>query len=336
VTAEVLAAALTRRWYQNKPVWWLLPLTAIYTAFIGLRRQLYEYRVLPSYSAGCPVLVVGNLTVGGTGKTPLVTWLARELTQRGYTVGVLSRGYGRESRGFRWVEPHSNWREVGDEPLLLQHSTACLTAVCEDRVAGALRLVQRGVNLIVADDGLQHLRLRRNCEVVMIDGARGLGNGSMLPAGPLREPAARLHSVAAVISNGPLQHVLPGPVPSMMSLQLGEALPLQPRAADTPRVLTTFRETAVHAVAGIGNPQRFFDSLRAAGLKIIEHTFADHHPYCASDLQFADDNPVLMTEKDAVKCREFADERMWYVPVSVRFADAAAQELLQRVLNQLR
>jgi tetraacyldisaccharide 4'-kinase len=334
--SKVLAAALTRRWYQNKPLWWLLPLTALYAAFSGLRRWLYKSRVMPSYAVGCPVVVVGNLTVGGTGKTPLVAWLARELTQRGYSVGVLSRGYGRHSRGFRWVEPQTHWRDVGDEPLLLQHHTACLTAVCEDRVLGAQQLVKRGANLIIADDGLQHLRLRRDCEIVVIDGVRSLGNGWLLPAGPLRERAQRLCSVTGIVSNGPLLKPLPGPAPWLMSLKLGEPVPVMPHARTGSRALVEFRNTPVHAVAGIGNPQRFFDTLRAAGIEVIEHAFADHHPYRASDLHFADSNPVLMTEKDAVKCREFADERLWYVPVSVQFEDEVARDLLQRVLDQLR
>jgi tetraacyldisaccharide 4'-kinase len=289
---------------------------------------------------GRPVVVVGNLTVGGTGKTPLVAWLAEGLSERGLIVGVLSRGYGSSGGSPRVVEPSSGWREVGDEPLLLRQRTGCATVVSTDRVAGARALIERGVDVIIADDGLQHLRLARDCEVIVVDGARGFGNGRLLPAGPLREPVSQLARADLVVINGAPEHASLarlGPQANARFVQMklfpGNVVPLDGRR--TARALESFRGQRVHAVAGIGNPARFFGDLRGRGLDIIEHPFADHHPFTAADLEFGDTAPVLMTEKDAVKCRAFASARLWYVPVTARFSDAHATEVLERVVERL-
>ena len=211
--------------------------------------------------------------------------------------------------------------------------------VGRDRVAAARVLVARGVDLIVADDGLQHLPLARDCEIVVIDGARGFGNGRVLPAGPLREPLARLSHADAVVVNGVSSHAslaqaLPGGAPFNMTLVAAEAVRLD--ALETPQPLDSFRGQRVHAVAGIGNPARFFAVLRAHGIAVLEHAFPDHHPFSAAELQFGDDLPVLMTEKDAVKCTAFANPRLWYVPVAAQFPAADARELLKRVLAKVR
>jgi tetraacyldisaccharide 4'-kinase len=286
------------------------------------------------------VVVVGNLTVGGTGKTPLVAWLAEKLTERGLKVGILSRGYGGSATTPRFVEPGTDWREVGDEPLLLRQRTGCATVVSVDRVAGAQALIERGVDVIVADDGLQHLRLVRDCEIVVIDGARGFGNGRLLPAGPLREPASRLAHADIVVLNGAAEHasltplgLLADPRAAQMTLAPGDALHLAARRAARP--LESLRGQRVHAVAGIGNPGRFFAELRARGLDVIEHPFPDHHAFTAADLEPGDDALILMTEKDAVKCRAFAPDRVWYVPVTARFGDVQAGEMLEHVVSKL-
>jgi tetraacyldisaccharide 4'-kinase len=333
--------ALNRIWYGGAPTSiLLLPLSWLYRAVMAVRRVFYEQGWLSSYRVSRPVIVVGNLTVGGTGKTPFVAWLAEKLTQRGLRVGILSRGYGSNAVVPRVVEPSSSWQQVGDEPLLLRHRTGCDVVVSVDRAAGAQLLVQRGADVVVCDDGLQHLRLARDVEIVVIDGARGFGNGRLLPAGPLREPSSRVALANLVVINGRPEHAsitrLPGSrdlSPMQMSLFAGRVMPVAGVRAD--RALESFRGQRVHAVAGIGNPWRFFADLRARGLDIVEHPFPDHHPYTAADLAFGDAQAVLMTEKDAVKCRTFADARLWYVPVAARFSDAHSAELLEKVAGKL-
>ena len=331
---------LTERWYGERAASaFLEPLAWVYGRLVAARRRVYAARWLPSERAGKPVVVVGNLTVGGTGKTPLTLWLARELSAQGMRVGIVARGYGsRGGRAPRAVDAGSDWREVGDEPLLLARRSGCPTIVGRDRVAAARALAAR-VDVILADDGLQHLHLARDCEIVVIDGARGFGNGRLLPAGPLREPLTRLAQADAVVVNGSATHAslasrLAPLAPLVMSLAAHEALGLRAGAARRP--LAEFREQRVHAVAGIGNPARFFATLRAAGLEPIEHAFPDHHPLVAAELEFADQLPVLMTEKDGVKCATFTNPRLWYVPVTAQLGAADAHKLLAHVLAKVR
>ena len=333
--------ALNRIWYGGAPTSiLLLPLSWLYRAVMAARRVFYEQGWLPSYRITRPVIVVGNLTVGGTGKTPFVAWLAEKLTERGLRVGILSRGYGSHSTAPRIVEPNSAWQQVGDEPLLLRQRTGCDVVVSVDRAAGAQLLVQRGADVVVSDDGLQHLRLARDLEIVVVDGARGFGNGRLLPAGPLREPSSRAALANLVVINGRPEHasLTRLPVsrdlqPVQMALFAGRVLPVAGARAD--RALESFGGQRVHAVAGIGNPWRFFADLRGRGLDIVEHPFPDHHPFTAPDLDFGDAQPVLMTEKDAVKCRAFADARLWYVPVTARFSDAHSADLLEKIAGKL-
>lgn len=333
--------ALNRIWYGGAPSsLLLLPLAWLYGAVMAVRRVFYEQGWLPSYRVSRPVIVVGNLTVGGTGKTPFVAWLAEKLTERGLRVGILSRGYGSNSTAPRVVEPNASWQQVGDEPLLLRQRTGCDVVVSVDRPAGAQLLVQRGADVVVSDDGLQHLRLARDVEIVVVDGARGFGNGRMLPAGPLREPSSRAALANVVVINGRPEHasiarstLSRAMQPVQMTLSAGRVLPVAGARAD--RALESFRGQRVHAVAGIGNPWRFFADLRGKGLEIVEHAFPDHHPFTAGDLDFGDTQPVLMTEKDAVKCRAFADARLWYVPVAARFSDAHSADLLEKIAGKL-
>jgi tetraacyldisaccharide 4'-kinase len=344
---------LFKLWYEEPPGASLLqPLSWLYGGVVAARRRAYERGWARSHAAGKPVIVVGNLTVGGTGKTPLTVWLANSLRRRGFAVGLVSRGYGRQQGGLREVTWASSWREVGDEPLILHRSTGCMTVVASDRVAAARALAAHGVQVILADDGLQHLRLRRECEIVVIDGSRGLGNGRVLPAGPLRDRAGRVRAADAVVVNGdagsePVRGLPADLAAAALRMRLAavEARQVAPceagvapgRAAGSGRgqPLEAFRGSPVHAVAGIGNPQRFFADLRARGLEIIEHAFPDHHALSAADLDFGDGLAVLMTEKDAVKCGEPADRRLWYVPVEAAFSETDSQRLLGLVMRKI-
>ncbi len=337
----MLEQHLTELWYGAGRGGLLLePLAALYGAAVRLRRGGYASRMLKSRRIGTPVILVGNLTVGGTGKTPLVIWLIEQLTAAGLKPGVVSRGFGgRHGREPREVSADSRWEEVGDEPLLIQHRTGCVTVVAADRVAAAREAARHGLDLIIGDDGLQHLALARDCEIAVVDGARGFGNGRLLPAGPLREPLGRLAEVSAIVVNGAPEHpsierVLGHIAPPVlhMSLVPGAARALSD-GGTPPRPLESFRGEPVHAVAGIGNPARFFAMLRGRGLALTEHRFADHHPFGAQDLAFGDAAPVLMTEKDAMRCADFADPRLWYVPVDAQLAPADAAALLGQVLR---
>jgi tetraacyldisaccharide 4'-kinase len=330
----------TEGWYREPARPSLLtPLGWLYGALMRARRRAYVSGWVRTERAGKPVVVIGNLTVGGTGKTPLTIWLARQLIGQGLKVGIVSRGYGRRGAAPRTVQSTCDWRQVGDEPLIIARRTACATIVAKDRVAGARALVAAGADVVLADDGLQHLRLGRDCEIVVIDGARGFGNGRVLPAGPLREPLGRLPQPDAVVMNGAPEHgSLAAALRSSPALQMRlvgeEALRLD--GQEPARALHGFAGQRLHAVAGIGNPARFFGALRAHGIEVIEHAFADHHRFVPAELAFADGLPVLMTEKDAVKCLAFADPRLWYVPVAAQFGAREAHELLARVLAKVR
>jgi tetraacyldisaccharide 4'-kinase len=332
---------LLRLWYEQPSTPSLLqPLSWVYGAAVSARRMAYSRGWVRSYAIGKPVIVVGNLTVGGTGKTPLTVWLANQLRQRGFEVGLVSRGYGREQRDLRVVSPDSRWQEVGDEPLILHRRTGCMTLVASDRVAAARELVARGAGVILADDGLQHLRLRRDCEILVIDGARGLGNGRLLPAGPLREGAARARAADAMVVNGgdegkPSRGVPPELLAATLRMRLvpGKARPVE--GLGEPQPLEAFRGKAVHALAGIGNPSRFFADLRSRGLEVIEHPFPDHHAFSPRDLDFGDGAAVLMTEKDAVKCQALKGSGLWYVPVEATFSEADSRRLIGLVMRNI-
>jgi tetraacyldisaccharide 4'-kinase len=326
-----------RAWLES--IWWggrkapvaLRALAVLFGTVAALRRAAYRRGWLASGSPGRPVVIVGNLSVGGSGKTPLTVWLAREFAARGLRVGVVLRGYG-GSGTVRRVDEHSTPAEVGDEALLIARRSGVPVVVGRDRLAAARALVATGVDLVLADDGLQHYALRREVEIAVIDAARGLGNGRLLPAGPLREPPERLKSVSLVVHNG----AGAPPRPGALTLRLVPGR-LQPLAdTESGPALADFAGRRVHAVAGIGNPERFFATLRGAGVEPIQHAFADHHAYRAADLEFGDDLPVLMTEKDAVKCRPFARAGRWYLPVEAEFEAAAARALLGRIVVDTR
>ncbi|WPC03646.1 tetraacyldisaccharide 4'-kinase [Pseudomonas benzenivorans] len=308
-----LSDRLVAAWYAGHPALGLLrPLEALYRRVARRKRARFLAGEGDIYRAPVPVLVVGNITVGGTGKTPLILWLIEHCRARGLRVGVVSRGYGAQPPQFPWrVRAEQAAAIAGDEPLLIVQRSGVALMIDPDRGRAVRALLeQERLDLILSDDGLQHYRLARDLELVLIDAARGLGNRRCLPAGPLREPVERLRSVDAVLHNG----VEGDPVG-------GYGFCLRPRAlvnlrSGERRPLSHFPPgQGVHAVAGIGNPQRFFATLEALHWRPIPHAFADHAQYSAELLDFSQRLPVLMTEKDAVKCRAFAVDDWWYLAV---------------------
>lgn len=297
-------------WYGGRqPPLALRLLEPLYSALTSLRVALYRIGLLRGVKIGVPVVVVGNISAGGTGKTPLTIALVAALRARGFNPGVASRGYGGSASTATLVTPEDGAERVGEEPVLIARAARAAVAVGRDRVAAARLLVESSkADVVVADDGLQHYRLRRDVEICVIDGQRRFGNGRLLPAGPLREPAQRAVACDFRVCNGGT----PAAGEIAMRLVGDEAIGL---AGGARRALSGFAATRVHALAGIGNPARFFAMLRAAGVDVIEHAFPDHHAFTADDVRFGDDLAVLMTEKDAVKCERFADARHWYVPV---------------------
>ena len=331
------------------PAWWFgdaaVPawarlLAPVYAGLVRLRRALYRARWLRTHQVEVPVIVVGNLAAGGAGKTPLTMALVDKLRQAGWRPGVASRGYGRrDARTARWVTAETPPDEGGDEPVLIARRLAVPVRVDADRVAAVRALAEAGCDIVVCDDGLQHYRLGRDVEIEVVDGLRRYGNGRMLPAGPLREPVERGRCCDFRVVNLGQAGAAPVPGGSATALSTGfgewpmhlvsrQVTPLQGGRA---RPLGSFAGSRVHAVAGIGNPQRFFDALRAAGIGVVPHAFADHHAYVASDLEFGNDLPVLMTEKDAVKCAPFAHARCFVVPVDAELPAALWVALLDRI-----
>jgi len=324
-------AWLTRRWYSSEPApWYLRALSAIFGLVASLRRRRLQATAprLP-----VPVIVVGNIAVGGTGKTPFTIWLVERLREWGWKPGVISRGYGGRSLGIaRTVVPSAEPDEVGDEPVLIAQRARCPIVVGADRVAAARELLAKhDVDVIVSDDGLQHYALWRDLEIVVVDASRGLGNGALLPAGPLREPPSRLGDVDLVVVNGKgWTHAGARQVTMRLA-----ARQLRRLTDDEARPIASFAGQDVHAVAGIGNPARFFSMLSQHNLQLTVRPFPDHHPFTRDDLDFGDALPVLMTEKDAVKCRKFASDRLWVVPVDAEF-DADAVGVVQELAAKLR
>jgi len=329
-----MKAALTRwleaRWYGGvAPGLVLRGLSSLFGAVAKSRREAFLSGRSRSERAGRPVVVVGNLAVGGAGKTPLTIALVEALRARGFRPGVISRGYGRrDATEVRRVSPDDDATQVGDEPLLIARRTNAPVAVAARRIDAARRLVESAAaDVLIADDGLQHYALARDVEILVIDGRRRFGNGRLLPAGPLREPLERAKACDFTVVNGGEPQA--GEVP--MRLVLSQAVSLRDGTA---RPLADFRGAKLHAAAGIADPERFFAALRAQGLQPEAHGYADHHDFTASDLDFGDDAPVLMTEKDAVKCAGFARPNWYAVPVQAElpdtFFDAVAHRLRER------
>ena len=331
-----LSRWLERAWYRRdgEALWALRPLECLYRRIVTRRLQQRRYR----QQTPVPTLVVGNLSVGGTGKSPLVAWLAHYLREQGWQPGIVSRGYGGKAAHYPLrVTPDSSPAEAGDEPVMLAQQSGVPVAVAPDRPAAVALLVAEGCDLIISDDGLQHYTLARDVELVVVDGTRGFGNRHCLPCGPLREPLSRLNSIDAVMVNG-------GEEARVRLQQDGDlvsahsfSMTLAPRCL---RHLQTGERAAcddarfqqgVHAVAGIGHPERFFTTLASLGIVAESHPFADHHTFTADDLQFSDERPIVMTAKDAVKCQPFATEQCWALDVDAEPSAAFVLFLQQRL-----
>jgi tetraacyldisaccharide 4'-kinase len=313
---------IERLWYGKHPLSLLLaPASWLYAGVMLIRALAYNAGILPVRRIASPVIIVGNITAGGTGKTPLVIWLAGFLQHQGYRPGVISRGYGGTAGHHpQQVRSDSDPLTVGDEPVLIARRTGVPVAVCADRYLAARELIEHtDCNILISDDGLQHLALFRDLEILVIDGDRRFGNGRCLPAGPLREPAARIESVDMIVSNGNTgkYHVM-------------ELVPTTLKSLTVPGTIQQLDALAgkkIHAVAGIGNPERFFSVFRNRRIEIIKHIFPDHHVLQAGEISFADGLPVVMTEKDAVKCQNISVSNCWYLPVEARMHDTFVHRL---------
>lgn len=323
----------TRRWTL-----WLLPVMWLFIALSGVRRYWllrYRQKRLPT-----PVVVVGNISVGGTGKTPLIIAMVKWLQQQGYHPGVISRGYGGKAPAYPYLlDAQSTAAEAGDEPLAIFLHTGAAVVVGADRIASGKVLEDQGCDILLSDDGLQHYRLGRDIEIAVIDGSRGLGNGWRLPVGPLREPASRLKTVDWVVVNSPAENfalpIVNGEAFFYVPMQIlpGELIHLKTGNI----IVRTGLPDKVNAVAGIGNPERFANTLRELGFEPHLHAFPDHFAFTADDLVFKNSMPIVMTEKDAVKCRRFAQDNWFYLPVSAQLPDSfwlAFGQKLERSIAQ--
>jgi tetraacyldisaccharide 4'-kinase len=305
-------------WYSKHPLaLLLLPFSWVYTLVIILRRLCYQSGLIAVNQIDAPVIIVGNITVGGTGKTPLVIWLADYFKNKGFKPGIVSRGYGGKLSGkTQQVRADSDPVLVGDEPVLIAKRTACPVAIAVQRRKAAEELIKHcACDLILCDDGMQHYSLDRDIEIAVIDGQRRFGNKKCLPAGPLREPVSRLQTVDFVVSK-----YIAGRHEYKMEYTYGDLVSLT--NPNQHMLISDFNGQSVHAISGIGNPDRFHSWLRNNKLKIIVHEFPDHHSFTAEDVNFNDGLAVVMTEKDAVKCTGFATEQHWYLPITATLPES--------------
>lgn len=319
-------------WYTKHPLGiLLLPLSWIYTLVIIVRRLCYQSGLIAVNKINVPVIIVGNISVGGTGKTPLVIWLAEHFTEKGFKPGIVSRGYGGKFSGkTQQVRPDSDPLLVGDEPVLISKRTSCPVAVAAQRRNAAEELIEHyACNLILCDDGMQHYSLDRDIEIAVIDGQRRFGNGHCLPAGPLREPVSRLKTVDFVVSK-----YMASRHEYKMEYSYGDLISLTDPTKTIP--ISSFSGESVHAIAGIGNSDRYFSYIRNQKIKLIMHDFPDHHPFSADDIKFNDGLPVVMTEKDAVKCAAYATAQHWYLPITATLPESFVyrlEVLMKEIMN---
>ena len=320
----MLIKKIEKSWYNKSGLTTILqPFSWLFCLLVQIRRLFYRLKIFSTTQLDVPVIIVGNLTVGGTGKTPMVIELANLLKKNGYRPGVISRGYGGKARTWpQQVRSDGDPTMVGDEAILIARRTNCPMAVGPNRVASAEALLKyTDCNVIISDDGMQHYSLGRDIEIAVIDGIRRYGNEKCLPAGPLREPIKRLDQVNFKITNG-----IAGPDEFAMSYKAEKLC-----RADDPAVtldISSLKNQTVHAIAGIGNPQRFFDNLKLSGLDIIEHAFPDHYPFKKEDLDFGEIQPIVITEKDAVKCQRFYLHNVWYQPIEAILDNQFTEQLL--------
>ena len=314
-------------WYRQSLWPYLLsPLSVCYRLGVAIKLGLYSFNIKKSFQAPVPVIVVGNLTVGGTGKTPLVIAIANYLKQQGFNPGIVSRGYKAKSQDWpRTVMATDSAVDVGDEPLLIVKQTGCPMVIDPKRVRALQALLAKNVDVIISDDGFQHYAMGRDIEIIVVDGDRKFGNEFFLPSGPLRDSIKLLDKVNFVVCNG---EKWPGGF--QMALQPGPVYQI----TNPDNQLTNTKQT-VHAVTGIGNPDRFFNGLRQLGFNVIEHPFPDHYLFKPGDINFSSDSLVIMTEKDAVKCQEFADDNHYCLPVKANLNKQFYLKLTQEVFKNV-
>lgn len=311
-----IAHKIEQAWYERSGLTQLLrPFSWVFLILVTLRRFLYRVKIIKQMTLPVPVIIVGNITIGGTGKTPLVIWIANYLKNAGYKPGIISRGYGGKARTWpQQVRPDADPTIVGDEAVVISRQTGCPMAVGPDRVAdGQALLKYANVDVVISDDGLQHYALGRTVEIAVIDGIRRYGNGFCLPAGPLRELRSRLEDVDCRVTNGVAAQ---GEV--AMRYLTEKVINLVTQEV---RSISEFKQQPVNAIAGIGNPDRFFNFIRTTGIRANTHAFPDHHVFTANELNFPDNEVLFMTEKDAVKCQRFARDNWWYIPVEAVLPD---------------
>ena len=343
-----LSSYVQRKWYESQwGIWWLWPLMWLFGLIVFIRHRKYQ-QANKSWKASVPVIVVGNITVGGTGKTPLTLTLIEKLKEKGYRPGIVSRGYGGKSDVYPLeVLDDSLASIVGDEPLMLKTTTGCPVVVSPLRVdAVKYLLAHHDCNLIICDDGLQHYALQRDLEICVIDAQRGLGSAKLLPVGPLRERVSRLYDVDFVVENYGSLPSLPrsklsnweqylditqGPEAGIMSFQVSGVFPLATKGVSEKQSLSSFSGKTVHALAGIGHPERFFCMLEAAGLTLIRHPFPDHHAYRSEDICFDDRFPVVMTDKDAVKCQHLKQDNLFRVSIKAELDERFLVKIMDRI-----
>ncbi len=333
MTRSISERLIVKAWYGSR--WLTLPLWPLSWGFklaVQLRRNRFLVNRKKLWCSATPIVVIGNITVGGTGKTPLLIALAKAFEGRGLRVGIISRGYGGNAPFYPFlVTSKTNYQQVGDEPVIIAKNTGCPVVVDPQRVYAAQTIAEHRVcDVILSDDGLQHYELDRDIEIAVVDGQRGLGNGMCLPAGPLREPPKRLHDVNFVVVNGadnPLGKHYDKPVHHMQLLPQTWVNVTTNTASET---IDCKPGSKVHAVAGIGNPQRFFNTLKNLKLDLIEHAFPDHHRFTMKDFNFNDGLPIVMTEKDAIKCN-FTLDNAWYLKVSASLDEKFVETLIDAV-----
>ncbi|MCW8941787.1 MAG: tetraacyldisaccharide 4'-kinase [Gammaproteobacteria bacterium] len=324
--------SLEHYWYQaNYFIWLLLPLSWLFCAVSVIRRKLYQLNLKKSYASELPVVIIGNIVAGGSGKTPLLIAVCELIKEKGYRPGVVSRGYGGTFTGLKRVTDSDTAELVGDEPLMVQQRTGVPVVVAADRVAAVRYLYENDAcDIVLADDGLQHYRMRRDIEIAVVDDKRRFGNGYCLPAGPLREPVSRLRAVDLVVYNAANSAAT-----EAYSYTLNFTRLYHLGTGDT-RALSSFSGKVVHAVAGIGDPGRFFTQLRENEIDIIEHPFADHHSYSQDDFSGWHDECIVMTEKDAVKCRALSLPDAWVIRVDAELAETLESQLNLKILPLLK
>jgi len=332
-------------WYTKRPIAWLKPLSLLFGLLSKTRRKLYNSGKKKVYRANVPLIVVGNITIGGTGKTPLIVYLSRQLIEHGFRPGIVSRGYGSKAPEYPYhVKADSPVAFSGDEALLIARNTECPVIIDANRVEAVKSLEQHyDCNVILSDDGMQHYAMARDIEIAVVDGRRLFGNGELLPAGPLREKPARLNEVDFIICNGDCN--LNSTVPTFTMrleprqfchIQSGDAYAIEDIKTELAKARqqdSSKSRHKVHAIAGIGNPARFFSSLCDCGFDIITHIFSDHHVYRPDDIRFDDELEVVMTEKDAVKCAGFARKTDWYLSVEALIDGSFIEQLLTKLRN---